>query len=346
MLYKKLAKTLLCASLLLVLFIFVSPETLSAQLIPQQLQNTLNISVSPRHPGPNELVSLSIESFSIDLNRAHITWFLNDTLIAEGDALTTTSFTTGRLGSNSLITIFAETPDNATATETISIRPVQIDLIWQANTYTPPFYNGKALPTAGSSVSVTAFPQFVTEDGATVSPNNLIYQWEKNSDPLQEISGRGEKTATVSLLPNRETVVEVTVSSIDGILSGTERISLRPREPQLLIYEDNPLLGTLFNGALGETFSLIGGETRFIAYPYFISTRSRGATHLEYVWKLDNDIVTPGDDVGSITVNHSGGGSGNAIISLSLQNTRDFLQQAAKQFTITFGESSSSQFGL
>ena len=55
----------------------------------------LNVYVSPAHPGPRQQVAVTLESFATDLDRASISWSLNDTAAKQGVGQKSFTFTTG-----------------------------------------------------------------------------------------------------------------------------------------------------------------------------------------------------------------------------------------------------------
>ena len=59
--------------------------------------------------------------------------------------MTTFTFTAGSLGKTQKVTVNGVENDGTSITQSISVMPASIDLIWQAHSYTPPFYKGKAL---------------------------------------------------------------------------------------------------------------------------------------------------------------------------------------------------------
>jgi len=321
--------------LLLVMFL-LAPVSTHAQL-PPEVGSSLVVRYSPEFPKPGQEVRITVESFSIDLNQATISWFVDKTLRRQGAATKEFTFTVGPLGSESTIDVTAGTGDGVTVGERIVFRPTNVDLLWQAQSFVPPFYSGKALPTASGSITVEAVPNFVIS-GKRLSPDTLIYTWKYNEKVAQSASGKGKRSLTITdLKPERTSIVDVEIASPDRSLVGTERLVLPLAKPKVIVYEDYPLLGTLFNRSVRDSFFLAVNETRFIAYPYFMSLRSRNDTNLEYLWHIDQSEVALGEDPSSITVSHEGDGEGNARVTVSIQNLRNIFQQAEKSFTVQFG---------
>ena len=338
---------LLVFSVSIFFFIFLfTPLYATAQIIPE-LENVIILDVTPTNPGPYERVTISAESYSIDLNNTTISWFVNDVLKQQIIGGTSLQFTTGGLGSNTKIDVVAEGSGGVLESEQINIRPTDIDLLWQARTFTHPLYKGKSVASIGSSIDVEAVPHFINDAGRRLKTNELTYTWRVDKKVLPHASGRGKNTINLSQTkPIDSLLVEVEVESSDNILFGKHTILIPIRDSELLIYENNPLLGILFNKAVANLYSLIGQETKFIAYPFFMSLVDRNAPHIDYLWRLDGETIVLGEDRGSITVSHTGSEEGEVEISTSVQNSREIFQKSDSRFKIEFGKGSSSGFGF
>ena len=58
----------------------------------------VTIRTTPTNLGPNQFATAILESYSTDINRANISWFLNGKLEKEGVGEKTLLFKTGNLG--------------------------------------------------------------------------------------------------------------------------------------------------------------------------------------------------------------------------------------------------------
>lgn len=334
-------------SLLLFSSLFFSMFSIaSAQIVPG-LQNTLVLTVTPTYPRPQEIVLVTVDSFSIDVQRAAISWFVNDTLQQQRDGGVRFQFTAPPLGESAKIDVVAQIGSTVTETAQVIIRPVSAELLWQAHAYAPPFYLGKKLPSVGSDVSVEAIPHFIEEDGRQLRTDELLYTWYVDGTLLKEVSGKGRSAVIVSQTKPVQTLsVEALIESSDKSLSHRARVIIPMRSPEVLVYENSPLLGILFHTAVEDSYQLTTQETKFIAFPFFMSLSNRNDSHILYSWMLDNEPIALGDDRGGITVNHSGEGSGVVKITTTVNNVRDIFQRDSAEFSIEFGEENSSGFGL
>ncbi|MBI2618030.1 hypothetical protein HYW58_01100 [Candidatus Kaiserbacteria bacterium] len=318
----------------------------NAQIVPG-LESTLSLRIAPTYPEPGEAVFVTVESFSIDLNRATISWLMNGTLKQQREGGIRFQFTAPLLGSAAAIDVVVQTGSGGTETANVIVRPAAAELLWQAHTYAPPFYHGKRLPSIGSEISVEAIPHFITESGRELLASELLYTWYVDGTIAQEASGKGRKSITVSQSkPVSALSVEALIESPDQSLSHRARVLIPMKNPEVLIYENSPLLGILFHTAVQDTYRLTAKEAKFIAFPFFMSLLNRNDSHITYSWELNNEPIILGDDRGSITVNHSGEGSGVARINAAVTNRRDIFQAGSTEFSIEFSGGSFPGFGL
>ena len=332
------------STFLFLAFLLCIPFYTSAQLV-QNLENTIVVRINPTNPGPEELVTIFAESFSIDLDTSTVSWFVNDVLEGQSIGMTSFQFVTGDLGSINTIDIVAQTREGVLETERIIITPTDIDILLQANTFAHPLYNGKRIASVGSLIHLEVVPHFVNSGGERLNAQELIYSWSAENKALPRASGRGKHAIIVSQTkPVGSLFIEVEVRSADNTLFGKKGVTIPIRDSELFVYENNPLLGILFNTAIRGIYSLTSKETKFIAYPFFMSFTDRNASHITYLWKLNNTPIVLGDDRGSITVSHTGRERGEAEISVSVENSQEIFQRNNARFNIEFGRDFSSGF--
>jgi len=140
---------------------------------------------------------------------------------------------------------------------------IDIDLVIEANTYVPYFYQGRREPAAGSSVRATA----LTLSGG-VTPAS--YLWRVGSQNF---------TSSVPYLnfdmPQISGDLLISVTAVDGAgrRLGSASQSIRPATPKVLFYENNELRG-LSQISIRESLPLIGNALSVRAEPYFFGVRS------------------------------------------------------------------------
>ncbi|MBX4198066.1 hypothetical protein KW782_01900 [Candidatus Parcubacteria bacterium] len=296
---------------------------------------TLSLRFSPQYPQPGQSVSFTVLSGAIDLNRSDITWLVNGSEVSSGKGKTSFKTTAAREGSQTSIRVVAVTADGKDYEVSQVINPGTVDLIWEAKSYTPPFYRGKALYPFQGEATVVAMSNFY-ENGTRLSPKNLIYAWKVNGQNVREASGFGKDSMTVtSGVVLRAIEVIVTVSSQSGKTLGTGRVVLTPQSPEIVLYEEAPLYGPLYHRALGQTINLLNEEIWLKAAPYFFSTAvPHDLSTLTFDWRVNNTAASEQDS--SIILRHTGTETGRSLIGAKATNPAKLLQYSNRQVTITF----------
>lgn len=325
--------------LLSLVFIF-SPLLAIAQVNPQNTEGGVQISVTPEYPRAGEAVHLTAASSLLVLSRSTVTWTAAGKVIASGIGATGANVVAGSAGSLLEIHVSAVSEDGARASGSARIRPVEIDLLWEAHTYTPPFYKGRALPSSGGSVHLYAIPRFFRPNGAMVPETQIDYTWRKNETLVSSVSGRGKSTAIfpAPTLHGTDTI-SVEAVSTDGIFEGKAEARIASREPVLNLYESHPIFGTLFHQAFGGQNQAASAETTFVAMPYFAAATRANDPRLVYRWQVNGNRV-PADSTypHQITINATNS-DGVALIEAVLTQTNNWLVDSRGAWGISFSGS-------
>jgi hypothetical protein len=308
-------------------------STAHAQLELPNMDQSIFITVVPENPKPGETVRLYAESVFYDLTKENNVWAVNGKTIAQGVGIVEASFTAGALGSRSAV-VFS----SGDASARTSITVTEVDLLFESNSYVPPFYRGRALPSEGSSVLVMAVPRLLRADGSFVAASSLTYTWKRNGSTIVSASGKGKFVATFPspVLFGTDTI-SVDVRTSDGSLTGSASTNVSSVRPLLLLYEDHPLFGVTYHKALGAETFVPESEATFIAVPYFASVASPNDTSLMYDWVV-NDQPIPPDTVkrSAITISSAGYATGDAFIRLNLSQSQNPFFSAHGEWNISF----------
>jgi hypothetical protein len=294
--------------------------------------NAVKINTIPQHPGPFTTATIIVEDYSRDLNKLNISWSVDGKVVQSGVGLKRLQTTTGALGTITTVSI-----NMAGDVQQVVLRPGVVDLLWQSDTYTPPFYDGKALHTNQNQLTVVAEPFFITQQGARLDPTKLIYQWKKNGTLDNSASGYGKRVFRISpSIFMRPTNVEVEVSSADKTFQTISSISIPESKAEVMLYENQPLYGINFSSALNEKERTISDqEIRVIGIPFFFSNQEKTNNNLSFTWSLNN---TPINQAGSEVIfrKPDGSGTGRSLVSLNIKNSKRAVQNATSNFYTTF----------
>jgi hypothetical protein len=330
-----------CFSCALSLFFLISAKAhaASSAVLPNVTipdyssgSDSLEISAFPQFPAPGQSVTVTVSDTLADLNRTDLSWSLDGKSVTEGVGMTTFTFTAGSLGKTQKVTVNGVENDGTSITQSISVMPASIDLIWQAHSYTPPFYKGKALFPYEGDVTVAAIPNF-----GPATASEYVYTWQVNgaNDPAD--SGYQKNSIVVSgdILEN-PIDISVTVTSFDGKVSGTGETTITPTAPQSVLYENSPLYGIIFNRSLSNGFTLTNNEVSLITEPFFFSTDDNGNPDVGYEWDLNNNPISTNTGENALTLRTPSGSSGVSELAIKTVSPDRVSQSTDVSTTINY----------
>lgn len=292
-----------------------------------QSHSALQLETNPSYPQPGETYTVSVRASTETSPRSNIIWYINGTQKTELSAETT-------------ITLQAEdTPTRVTAQVTLAsgektevsrtISPYRIDLVVNANTYTPYFYAGRKLPSSGSDVTVRAL---VFKNNTQVQ-SGLSYLWKVGNSVQNGGAVQGADMLSFSPSFETEIVVSVDIVNTQGEVLGHETRVIPLAEPELYFYERNPLRG-LLPTALHDPYTLIGDEMNMRAEAYFIDD-DLASGHAFAQWYIDGKEASFGEVPQEITLRKEGN-SGTSKIMFNIRNLDALLQGVKKTITVRF----------
>ncbi len=320
----------------LVFVTFFFALTVHAQYDPPGIEGSVLIDMTPLHPHSGEKVHLTAQSNINDLSTALLTWTVNGKKFSSGIGLTQIDVTAGNLGESTQVTLDANI-DPYKATAHIAITPTDVDILYESDSFIPPGYRGRALPSAGTNVRVQAVTRFVRPNGSLVPPESILYVWKRNDAVLADISGFGKSSALISAPQLFSTdVISLEARTSDNSFSGVASVSYPSIEPQLLLYEDHPLFGLMMHRALSTQTFIPESEMTFDVMPYFAQAAGVADPSLHYVWRVNGKDVAP-DPVrpNALTVD-AGKSAGTALVDLGLTRADNIFMNSTQSWSISF----------
>lgn len=315
----------------LVILLALSPYIASAVS-----SSSINVNVIPENYGPNQNVTISLTSFSANLDSVMITWFVNGKNTLSGVGKKSFSITTGASGSSNTVTVKILLPDGEIE-KIIPLNPNTTVLLYQATeSHTPPFYKGKALPVLGSEIKVVAMPE-IKNGNTLVNPKNMTYSWRRDYNNEVSGSGYGKNYFTYSddYLEGSSTV-EVNASTASGQYSSSASINVSTTEPEIFFYKKNKDAGISWENALTDGHLIINDEI-IVAIPYFISPKYIYHPDLVFTWSINNTQVNMGNfRKNLIPLKKQEGVSGKSNLKLEIENKSQIFQTASKEIELNF----------
>ena len=297
----------------------------------------LSLTVTPENPHPGDTITITPQSGTIPISNATMIATLNGKQVYSGNAQAF-SVTLPPVGSSATIKVTV-TGEGASVSQSLTFKPGDVSLVVEPASSAPALYLGKPLIPIDGSVRVIAVADLRTSPASHIDSSLLSYAWQVDGNLIASASGIGRSSIIIeSPLEFRSTDVSVTVQTRDGSISGSDSVTLAPQNPTVRIYQDDPLLGAIFDTALSGNFSIAGSEATFIAVPYSFAL-TNGLTNLQ--WFVNGSASQAGN---AITLRPSGNGQGGADLSVTAaKDTGD--NQASASLSLTFGQKG-GLFGL
>jgi len=319
-------------------------STLSIPAQISEIQEQIDINVEPGVPNPGDSIKISLEAYGTDLTKADITWKIDGVVFQKGRGLIEINTIAGIAGSAKKIDVSIIPMNGPQIDKSVTIAPEKVDLVWEAKTYTPPFYKGKALFTPQTKVVVVAFPNFKANGTIGIEPGGLTYNWLDNITTVPEYSGYGKNFILFegSILHDSHTITALVTS--DTSAQSNAFVDLAPFQPNVLVYEDSPLYGVLTNKALPISFFLTNSEITLTSYPYYFGFKLKNDADSKYTWSMNGADIT-GTNQPSMVFKATSDKAGKTTVGIDVQSVSNFLVEASQSLNISFGASSNNQGG-
>ena len=329
----KLTKILVAVGVGVVVLPLISLAQINVN-VPFALSNELGVEIIPNYPRPNEPVFINLTLYTDDLNSADIGWYKNDKLVLNGKGKVNYSFVAGNVGEETKIEIRIKLLSGTSFSKSFTLNPASIDLVWEANSYVPPFYKGKALHSRQGNLKIVAMPEFV-KNGKRVGAENLVYEWSNGVDVYQSQNGYGKSVLILngSILGQTDKI-EVLVTDPVNNLVAEAFLDIMPVDPEIVFYQNDPYYGHIFDTALTGSFELKTGEVQILAAPYFFTKEREGL--LKYEWRLNGTLVSNLYGSRTAIFKKPENQTGRSVISLRMENINRILQQADSNLGIMF----------
>lgn len=311
-------------SLLLVLVF--TPLVVSAQV-------SANLNLTPKSPAPYENVTLTLGSYSFDVNTAMITWKVSGKTTLSGMGKKSLTLSLGGVGQEVPVTVQATTADGTSVTQSITVSPQSVDLLYEGvESYVPPFYEGRSLAAEGAMVRVVALPT-MAERGEKVPASGLSYSWYVNDSFVDNVSGFGRSNVKLALDSlSDSTKVRVLVRTPLGNTAEKE-LTIYPHAVLPFLYKYDELLGTDFSRNLLKRLELSSDITLSLE-PFFLSTRRMEST-AKYEWFIDGLPVTPQEKT-VLSLRPKENSYGSRYLTVALEQTKRMAQKAETTLQVIF----------
>ena len=291
----------------------------------------LSLIATPNYPEPHETFTVELSAPDENYSGALIKWYINGTEDLSARNKRQHSLTAGAIGEQMTIRVTLEKQGGGIDETTLIIKPIRIDMVIEAPTMVPSFYAGRALPSRGSKARATA----IIHTGSKINRSNLTYRWELNGNVLEAGAIRGLSSVNFDMPLGFESYLDVTISDSNGTI-GQKSIQVVPAEPQILFYEENPLLGVT-----GEAFSrekvVLGNQLTIRGEPYYINSYKDNPKYL-VEWSLGSQRTTTSNTAEpNVITLRSDGTRSRSNISLRMADVSKLSAPISNAFFLRFG---------
>lgn len=318
---KQLGHIIVLSSFIVGIFFIPAPSHVTAQTAV-----TVELSLIPNNPSPGQTVTARVDSFNIDLSQASIVWRSDGKILSSGVGAQTASFSAPLSGKSSTISVTVRGIEgSASATQTI--RPGALDVVWESpDSYTPPFYKGKALPAPGATLRVVAIP-------FSGAPTNTAFTWQYNNSIVQNQSGNRRNVLTIST-NDLTTQNTISVGARGGAFSAEQALSIPFRTPFILAYKKNNGFVDYTQGSVKDiSLSEPGTTLRF--EPFHFTRLASFANSFISELSLGGSPVAGQDFFNELPISRPETG-GVDTINVIIQSVQHSFQSQKQQFIVSF----------
>ncbi|MCX6715548.1 MAG: hypothetical protein NT077_00855 [Candidatus Taylorbacteria bacterium] len=315
-----------------------------AQGIPNTIGG-LELTPSISNPSPGQSVTITVRSYSVDINSATLTWTADGKTLETGIGSTVVTVKAPALGKKLTVNVTAVMPDGTSFRNELILTSGSIDMIIETNGYRPTTFLGKLPVVYQNTVKIVAVPHLANSSGTEYDPKTLLYKWDQNGNAMEDLSGYGKQSVSIpgTLIP-RPYVMSVTVLTRDENAQGVGYISVTPGSPSLVFYKNDPLYGPLYNNAIMNTMYLGSQrETGVLAVPYGFNAPASGLGNLSLTWFINGGEHPELSSNQSVTLRAPDASAGSSNIQLNIANGKDILQKASASFQAVFSASATNQ---
>lgn len=210
-------------------------------------------------------------------------------------------------------------PTQQTNSQTLSN---EVDIVIEADTLAPAFYNGRHEPSPGSVVRVIALV-----DG--VNRSDYTYRFEIGGDVVEP---QDSNITTFTAPETDHVLVEVDVFDENGTRVAANQRYITISEPNVVFYTTSLLQGVSEN-AIADTHTLTGEELSVRAEPYFMDSDIL-SNNYQLSWQVDSRTVQGSSENEQVITLKNTEPDRTPTIQFSLRNARALTQYVDGQFEI------------
>lgn len=312
---------------LFVLSLIFLPLTALAQ-VGFEAQNDLQI--SPAYPEPGAPFTVTVDDYAGGLFGAQISWFYNGSPVPQSLNQRSITLDGVDLGQTGTVEAVFLTQQGVEQSIKKTIKPIYFDFIIEAQTHTPDWYEGRALPSYGSQVNATV----LVDDGQAIDPTSLIYSWTLGNKPIHGGPVRGQHKTSFAVPRGNDVILSVSASRVNGEVLATRAIRIPIVSPSLYFFERHSLYGVR-KFPVQSSLSLIGNTVLIEATPFNLDSRVYNNPDI-YDWEIDRTKTDNGNKNPYQISLQPAGGTGTANVNFHVRSLENLTQGVEEAVSISF----------
>lgn len=299
-----------------------------------ELQEKVSYTALPERPKVGDLVDFSVEMYGTPVKDAVFTWNIDGKFFKKGQGLNKISIYVQK---NTKVSVSILTIKGTTLTKEWNFNIQDLVILWETDTYTPPFYKGKSLFTPESTLVLHG----INLDSKNPLTNTYAnYVWKTDGTVHGDESGVGKRSfiykGNILMQEPFFELLYSNVSSYQGVntvktSSASTRAILQVQtlDTDIFTYEKTPLLGVLFNKKVDSTYLLQKPETTLVAYPVYYTTPS--SLSLSYSWNINDTPVKTNSNFLTFKKTRD---NETSRLTIDISNPKSLLQSITKTHII------------
>lgn len=289
----------------------------SSSVLFAQTRPSVTLKVVPENYEPGQRVTISLSSFTVDLDSSENEWFVGGASFKKGIGVKEIEVLAPN--ADEKLEVKATVLQNNISVESVlTLSTASLQLFFESlDGYVPGWYLGRSHIAEESVVKVVAVPNSFK---AIYEPDDKTYTWSKNNFKDASQSGRGKQVFITKLSPfsNNESI-SLTVGNT------SKKILLEPKTTLVSLYENSPLTGTRFEKEMQSNLSLSRDDVTFEVVPWFFSALNRNSNSLNIIWSV-NGLPTNTNDRSLLNVRKNPEQQGRATVSVNVKHKERTLQ--------------------
>lgn len=311
------------------IFLFLPIFVTHAQIGASITEPGISIKITPTYPEPDTAFTASLDDYSSIDRVTNIAWKVDGEVQQSAANLRELNLRSMDGGQSTVIEAVVTYSTGRTQTIKQTVTPRYLDIIVEAQTKTPSFYLGRSLPSADSTVNLTA-----VLSNTAIANGNLLYTWRLNNTVIGGGAQRGKNKTSITTPAGTAFLIGLEVSTLTGEILARRTVSVPSVSPTLHFYEKSSLYG-LSNRSV-SSLNLTGDSITMQAEPYNLAIETYNLPDL-VEWKINGAVVrNPNQNPYEITLTADNQTFSASTIDFHVRNLSSLLQGARGQFKLNF----------